>query len=194
VNLRARWDYATRHPTWSALIAGLLLSAIVYTIGAVAGYFKSLPELTADSAQWLTAPLRIERWAYLALYGAVIGVTLWALATRRHTARLAAQLDEAKQKPKLSPLLSYREDTFEGIRWRWRYAYDRVDTPDDLKAYCPDCDLELAPHFLGRFATGFVCRDCEKEMAVIHHPDDPTLYDRIKNLITRELRRKAAQA
>jgi len=206
VNLRTKWEYAARHPTWSALIAFLIGSAILYAVGVLAGYFKSLPEVVSDAVAWLGHAANVPNWAPVGLGALTLLAGAWAVAGNRRSSGLAELLTKARadlaasialpakgQKPPPSPLLEYRTDDFEGVRWRWRYAYDRLDMPDDLKAYCPTCDIEITPQRHGTVTT-FGCRDCRKLVAKIPHPDNHTVQDRVKNLITRELRRKGAEA
>ena len=194
-DLKARWDRVSAHTFYGGLLLAGALALLGAAIGLVRGWFDRLP-------QWLVEAPQVPRWESLALGTIVVAAGLWALAMGRRSARLAAQLAQIraaatttkKQKPPPSPLLNYREDIFEGVRWRWRYTYDRLDMPDDITASCPNCDLDMAPQRLGIGYTGFVCRDCKKEVAAIHHPDDSTVYGRVENLIGRELRRKGAVA
>jgi hypothetical protein len=108
-------------------------------------------------------------------------------ASQLEIAELARKL-ASLQKPLPSPLLDYKADVFDGIRWRWRYDYDRLDMASHMKAYCPECDNEIIPKQRGA-ATMLDCHECQKNLATLWHQDS-NLYARVKSQIERQLRRK----
>ena len=178
-----------------------MLGAITAVWGAIGGWWNLL--------QWLTARSLVPHWAPLALgaFSLIVGaVAFSAVRLSNHVAgeltraravvpaALPATAPAAQKEPPRDPLLAYRSDVFDGVRWRWKYDYDRLDMPSDFKAYCPNpkCDLELTP-LGGGMVTTFSCPECKRSVQILHR-ETPNVYTRIRALVTRELRRKGAEA
>lgn len=190
--LKSKWDYAARHPLWSTLIA----SAILYAAGRVVGLLPG----PAAAWRWLTEEVSLPTWVPLGVGLLLLAVCAVALIADRQNRRLAMQLDHARQpSTPLSqgkqetaaardPLLDYKTDVFDGIRWRWRYAYDRLDMVENLHAFCPNCDIEIVPVQLGA-TTLFACNDCQLDLGRIDHVNN-NLYNKMRAVVERRLRAK----
>jgi hypothetical protein len=89
--------------------------------------------------------------------------------------------------------LSYTEDVFFGVRWRWRYVDGSGVSL--LGAYCPKCDLEMQPmvpqhQFIGPYVF-FRCEDCGEAVAQIPAQSMRELEDRIRRTIQKNLRARS---
>ena len=55
--------------------------------------------------------------------------------------------------------INYREDTLDGLKWRWRWEGDRIT---DLWCFCPSCDAQLV-YQEGFAETEFICENCPSD-------------------------------
>lgn len=56
----------------------------------------------------------------------------------------------------LRPYRKYTEDMIDGVRWRWRWAGNKIS---NLWCYCPKCDAQLV-YSEGLVETSFICERC----------------------------------
>jgi hypothetical protein len=91
---------------------------------------------------------------------------------------------------------SYTEDTFEGIRWRWKYSFGKVT---NLNAHCPECGLHMGVKLLQpaeAFLVGsmvhekpeqlaYICEDCDIERPM--EGSDQYFHDLVKRRILKNI-------
>lgn len=68
--------------------------------------------------------------------------------------------------------LSYTQDEFDGIIWKWSWHFDKFFSKkwgvEDLIPFCPKCDCQL----LSASPGGFRCPNCHFKKFVYHKSDD----------------------
>jgi hypothetical protein len=87
-----------------------------------------------------------------------------------------------------SPWLSYRQDTFLGVTWRWDYVGSHI-AEHTIAAFCPQCEMRLraVPSSYRTIATMMICDACDFRKEVEGTP--PDIVNRVARLIERELNR-----
>jgi hypothetical protein len=173
-------------------MAGVVLAVLGYITGVFAGWFKSLPVLVSelpDLVEWLGGTSSVRRWILVGVVVLFGSATLYGAVMRRRFLQVVGYLAQIqKAQTKRSPLLDYRSDTFDGLRWRWTYRYESLKQIQDIGAFCPKCDIEVMPHIVGS-STFFRCEECAEDLGAVIHQDG-NIYDRVRHMIERELRRK----
>lgn len=84
-------------------------------------------------------------------------------------------------------ITSYTEDSFFGVKWRWRYF---ANAPFDPWAFCPRCDTMLVySHEGGHFSreTALTCETCGRVM-LRQEGDNEYLVAKVQRQIDRKLR------
>lgn len=134
-------------PTVAGTIAGIVLA-----VGGVGvGYFTGwLGELW----QWLVEPVSVSRLWYgflLVFFILALAMVLLALWVRPNS-------------PEQQKLLSYTEDSFFDLRWKWVWNKGQ---PDGITAFCPGCGrvMRYFEHggqhtWEGPRKTTFECQHC----------------------------------
>jgi hypothetical protein len=97
--------------------------------------------------------------------------------------------------PPILRFLSYTEDTFDRVKWRWRWRqgvdFMHPSFIEDLAPFCPTCDLRIVPQNLPAPSTLSRIR-CEKGcFSLIVSVGCQTFKDDVRLQIEREARRIA---
>ncbi len=158
------------------LVGGLVVAAMIGAIAALVFMPAASPwqlAATADIFRHLRATSAVPNWG---LYILVL------LAMLGFAPRLATALK--RRGPKIS---DYREDTFEGLKWRWVYQSGR---PVNAWAYCPHCDTQLVYAEMGGRFTPVTVLNCETcNLDILHHDGSKDyLVKKIDRLIDRKIR------
>jgi hypothetical protein len=95
--------------------------------------------------------------------------------------------------PPPSPWLSYREDTFLGVVWRWSYDQTHHLVEQSICPYCPRCNTRLRGEQQGyaEITTAFLCDECGFKQYIPGNGD--AVMSRIGRLIEREANKKAGR-
>lgn len=174
------WGHVSKHPLWSAVIAGLILSGMGWlwlerdwwwpSIATHAGFAWNFLFRTAELPYWLVALLLIPATL-------VVFVVVLAVVESRKTVERPPSSDD------------YTTDVFFNIRWRWNYrSYDLRPI-----AYCTACGVQLRPANVGGFAaaprTQFACTDAVGCGANLHtfESDLQTVEEDVARLVQRNL-------
>lgn len=166
-----------RNATIAEVLGGLIVVAVVGLVAPVREWLLQgvhwCWQVVLEIWEHLTASVSVPWWSVY-LCGLILCIILWrgCRATIRSLAREA--VDDS--------FLSYREDIFFNMRWRWRWTQDGVT---DIACYCPQCDLQLIPQDL-HGETGFSCERCGQDVYKV----DGNMYQ-FELRIAREVQRKA---
>ena len=152
------------------LLVGVATTAVLGILGFVFGDWGFL----GTCWKWLIAGVVVPRWWFwfsaTALTVGCGGLVLAWVRARRQPA-----------------FLTYTEDKFLGLRWRWTYLGTQID---DLAAFCPKCDMRLLPHTEGYLQsekpTVFRCSYCGH--AATHDMTIHQLHEQVGLLIERTAR------
>lgn len=131
------------------LSRGIILAVIGAVISAIAtaifvpGVFSWLWGVVVLIWRFFTAPVGIPVW----LLSLLLFIIVWLVyrGLKRSLRSLATP-----------SYLTYTDDRFFGIHWRWKYLGNQLDNP---KAYCPECDTLLSIEAAYGMPTGLVTRD-----------------------------------
>ena len=160
----------TPHPVrWAAGVVGTLF------LGWITNHFNLLP-FDRWIVEALTAKYVISRW-YAWLLGLgdaaviVVLVVVWLEGKREVTFH------------------DYCEDTFDGVKWKWRYDGNQVN-PSSIVPYCVRCGLQMTHTLVAvDFGRGWGCTlHCE---GCGHQLEVPKEFDNLRvhvaHLIEREV-------
>jgi hypothetical protein len=174
--LKALWKY----PVWSAVIAGSLLAAAGALGTYLLGFWPSIAAAFGTAWEWLFRSTLVPNWLLLVLIFsaiatvAIIGLVAWGFSTSNQ-----------KSGPHWS---SYTQDTFFGLRWRWKYIGGRIS---NLHTFCPHCDYQVFAHNASAYDAidriGFNCDSCSRGLGAFNEPF-PLLESKAERLIQQKLR------
>ena len=134
----------------ATVVGGLLLS-VVSNLGDM---FAKVGSWTWSAVSWAWLMVQSSHsmpgWAILiigllALLGFITIVILFR---------------ESVQGNKEHPYRNYIEDMVDGVRWRWRWAGNRIA---GLWCYCPICDAQLVYNEDPYLGTHFICERCPSD-------------------------------
>lgn len=120
-----------RDPVWSKVI-----SAAIIAVAVAAGTFLlalfSQPVSTGLTQGWTyaVADALVPRWVLGLLVLGVLATAVWV-----------ATITIAKVTASPDAWLSYTEDEFHFIQWRW--DLDKDYSVSNIRGFCPSCDFEL---------------------------------------------------
>lgn len=129
---------------FSKVLAGVTIALIIalgvvdYLTGWIRSIVPLLFQLPSASWEWLTSKNLVSNWIIVFLFLLALPtvvfliILLFAVSRRKNTNEEDA--------------IKYREDIFEGIRWRWKWS---GNVPFDFKFFCPKCDCILEHLFRG---------------------------------------------
>lgn len=148
-----------RHPVLTNAAGGVLATA---TLGAVAqlagwiniaGWWHSVLRATGVAWQWINASTPVPHWLITLMAAAVLAwlFVLVAFLTTNH-----------KEGVRVFNALSYDNDVFFNMRWRWQWIPGVG--PHNATPFCLNCDMQLfADQVYGAGVVGrieFQCKDC----------------------------------
>jgi hypothetical protein len=167
-----------RDPVWSKVI-----SAAIIAIAAVVGTFLlalfSQPVSTGLAHGWtyVAADAMVPRWLLGLLILSALATAVWiAIIT---IARLRASPDA---------WLSYTEDEFHFVQWRW--DLDKEYGVSNIRGFCPACDFELDVDVentrKGLCTTTYRC-PCQ-QISMPFHDNPNGVHDRVKKTVEQRIR------
>jgi hypothetical protein len=117
----------SNHPVWS----GLIVAGVCSVAGTITGFidWTEVWNVVVMGWRFLVGTSAVPNW-FIAAVGLYIILTF--IIFLRNLPVRESEVD----------WLSYRDDKFFGVRWRWRYIDYRVSS---LNPFCPSCDLQLDP-------------------------------------------------
>ncbi len=90
--------------------------------------------------------------------------------------------------------IDYKEDSYQGAKWRWEYIENEIK---NFRCFCPQCDMELVPKVIfaeyhhSALRTKFICENCNnKVIASIDGGDRHFTVEKVKREIERRIRTK----
>ena len=182
-------------PVGSNVIAGLIVSVVVGLVTWLAYLLNWLPgwmtRRIAGLWAYLLSPLVFPHWLFILLVFLliVLGVpTIIAVTTTKRPENATQSLV-----PLALPLrLSYTTDVFDGLRWRWRYAGEKID---QLFPFCPNCDFQVSPNYptSSKTRVHFQCESCGENLGVRQGPYND-LRSKVTRLIERNIRAENDQS
>ena len=82
---------------------------------------------------------------------------------------------------------NYTEDTFYGLRWRWRFSEGRIL---NLNTFCPHCDYQVFPEQASSYraidAIAFTCDSCSHQLGRFEER-----FEDLESKVTRFIQQKA---
>lgn len=121
--------------------------------------------------QWVTGSAAHPRWLLGLLWLSVIGWVLFALT----------RVGE----PPAPSHVSYQQDNFFNVVWRWNWDFDRVT---EVTPFCPQCDLQIIPHNDSN-SLRLACSECQKTFIMLAHKDEPQLRREVELRVLRNTRK-----
>jgi hypothetical protein len=161
----------------SKVVPSLVTAAIISLVTTlIPGGWRWVFSKCHSGWLWLLDSTVIPIW-FLVLLSLLALVLLVAVAVL-----IYASVRKAKD----DPALGYTEDTFFGIRWRWRYGQHGIF---QLCSFCPRCDLQVYSRHSSNFnaldSVVYHCDDCRTEL---HHSD--VSHEEVENLVKRKIQQK----
>jgi len=162
------------------VIAGLILTIILYGCSFVHGFYPAIWNLTKTLWSYVTASASVPRW--------LLGILILAFSIQ--VLRVLIRVFRKKAEPSV---LDYCEDIILDLTWRWQnYG------PDDLTSlwcFCPACDTALiyneekdySEYGRGRTVVHFSCDHCGKRVKTFDS-DKNYLLQRVTRQIDRSRR------
>jgi hypothetical protein len=174
--LRRIW----KDPVWASVIATGIGGLASY----LAGWWPAIVQVVKEVWIFLSGTSSISHWivaalAFLALPTLVVGVMLaWQLV--RPTAASRPDWHE------------YTEDSFFGLRWRWRY-FDNGQIRD-IHTFCPNCDFQVFPQNASAWDAvdriRFKCDSCHSELGQFQEAFE-SVESKAKRFIQQKIRNGA---
>jgi hypothetical protein len=173
-----------KHKIRNTVVASLTTAAITALVqylvpGGWATVFAKVASIASGAIAWLGAPIVLSRWLFILL--ALLALIL-ALV-------ICIRIRAAIRNPDRS---DYVEDEFEGLVWRWRYAFTGAIV--ELWCFCPECDSVLVYSEEGgsfveerKPMVHLKCERCQTRRASLEGNREFVLA-RIQRLIDRKLR------
>jgi hypothetical protein len=170
--------HSVRSNVIGTVIGGLILSGIGYAVLFVPNLFRRIADLFVQVWGYFTASTSTPRWLLWLLF-LTAAVTVFRL--------IRPALKRRSDEPRVS---MYREDTFEGVIWRW--SYDWANNPVNIQPYCPHCDTMLV-HSESSFwsdtrKVSFYCENCKRMLTEIEGGGRSYAISMIARLIDRKIR------
>jgi hypothetical protein len=175
-----------KHPIRTGIITGIIGSIIATLILDWLGYLPSF----ISSLFRRIFNLCIRAWTYSVSSTPVYRWLLWLLILISAIALfriLKPLFTRHSDEPKLK---TYRQDFFENVIWRW--DYNLLKEPTNIRAYCPQCDTLLV-HSQPSFWTPvkmtiLYCEKCKQPRAEIEGGSVQYVIAMIKRLIDSKIR------
>jgi hypothetical protein len=153
--------------------AGLVVAIVLAASGRI-------PALAWGAAawRWLVRPVPVPFLVLIFIVGALVVFVTGILLK--------------SMEPAPPTWLDYRQDTFLGIVWRWRYDGTHL-AEWSIRPYCPRCGtgLRWEEHGYMDITTSFNCDECRFTLDV--PGGGAAVTDRICRLIEREVNKRLAQ-
>jgi hypothetical protein len=159
-------------PVWSKVISSLILAI---PAGALIRWWSHCVTTVVAGWEFLIETTLVANWLLITL----------ALGTLGFIIIVIIAFTENRSTPSLS-WTAYVLDTFDDIRWRWRYGVDGAI--HDVCPFCPRCDMQINPHmlpYLNEYRTIFRCDSCGFERQI-----DGGLHE-IEHLIKRYIQKNS---
>ena len=152
----------------SAAIIGVAQVAVP---GGWVAVFRATGSFFKATWKWVWQTTAIPNWL-------LILFSLSALVAVAVVAVLVLVAIKAKEAP------DYTEDTFEGLRWRWRWGQSGLY---GLNAFCPHCDYQVFGTSLGwsENHVSFRCEECSRDLSAFNCSSDA-----LESRITRKIQQK----
>lgn len=170
--------HSVRNGIIATVIGGLILSGIGYVIFFLPNLFRWIINFFLRIWNYFISSASVPRWLlWLLIFMSVS--TLFRV--------VRPLLRRRNNEPKVN---MYREDSFEGITWRWSYNW--ANSPVNILPYCPYCDTMLV-HVEQSFwsdiqKASFYCESCKQVRAEITGGGRSYAISMIARLIDRKIR------
>lgn len=190
-------EFAHRLPPLYLFVMGsrkILLWGFVSTVAAslVAELLTPSLPIFATGWDWLVSGVRsVWAWAWdtsavtnVLLYGALVILLIMSIGFIRSQYRRYRQLS----------FLSYTEDTFDNVVWRWKYLNRRINEP---VPFCVVCDMQLIytneesknlQNVVGAIDTLLHCENCGESRLLTFLGSHTELQESIVRKIDRKIR------
>jgi hypothetical protein len=176
------WKKIWHDPVWSKVIATAIVAVLGWLTYRLNWWPGWMTQRLARLWTYLLSPSIVPHWILflLILVAApsfiIVGVLIWT-----------SLFPKTVRQNETPDWTSYRTDSFDGLRWRWRYLEKgRIDS---LYSFCPVCDYQVFPDSTSRFADriGFQCESCGKNLGT-HQGSYAHLESKVTRLIQQKLR------
>ena len=163
---------------WAAGVVGTLFFGWITNHFNLLPFDKWIPALARAVWHWLTGEYWIAHW-YAWLLGLGDAVVLVVLVAVWLEGRHALTFHH------------YCEDTFDGVKWKWRYDGNQ-GTPSSILPYCVRCGLQmthmLVPVDFGRaWGCTLLCEGCGHRLEV------PKEFDHLRVHVARLIEREVTE-
>jgi hypothetical protein len=161
-------------PVWSKVISAAIIAAVAAAYAYYKGWLPAVLHRIVSGWIYVISPIAIPRWLLVAL----VLLGLYAV--------LITVKALLPQKPAGPNWTSYTTDSFDGLRWRWRYYGHEIH---NLYSFCPHCDFQVYPDDTSSYAAriGFRCESCGRNLGTVRGPYG-AFQDKITRLIQQKLR------
>jgi hypothetical protein len=179
MSTRVRWWESARNLSFTGTVVAAVIATVI--AGALVIWFQGnhLWRWISSAGRWLIFPVPVPRIGIVVIVGTLV------LFVGRWLATLLG--------PSPPPYLTYRQDMFLEVIWRWDYDGHYL-AKHSIAAFCPRCETRLRPESHGymTFTTTIACEECGFRREV--EGNGPEVIDRVARLIEREANRKAQAA
>lgn len=170
---------------WNDPVGSKVISwAICLALAAMAVYasvhwWGPLSTAIAQTWRYIVADSVVPRWLLGFLLFWLVGTVILG----------AVVLVSVLKKPEPLTSLSYKEDEFFKLRWRW--SYNSMGSVRNLGSFCRACDYQIHPvaegFYYGNHSAQYVCKLCPETSLSFEESSDEIEDDVIKR-IQREIR------
>ena len=162
----------------AGVVSGLILAAIFY---AAPKFFQGTVSVLSWLWQHSISSISIPNWLLFVLL---------ILAVPTLVRVLKAFLRQGENGDPTFRM--YKQDSFEGVTWRWSYDYS--GSPVNIVPFCPSCDSQLVHVKENQFSlrptlsVSFYCERCKQERARIEGGNEFYAVSMIERFIDRKIR------
>ena len=168
-------------PVWSKVIAGAMLAAAAGVGSYLLNWWPSIGQWLFHAWTSLAQVTPIPRWLVLLLILFAVPVILLAAFGVWYWTFRSGEKNQA------ADWRCYTNDSFFGLRWRWRYVTG--GTPVDITCFCPRCDYQVYPENSGPFRRfeeiRFRCDSCGSKLGEFQES-----YQSLENKVVRFIQQK----
>jgi hypothetical protein len=165
-------------PVWSKVIASVIVALIGAVVSYLAGWWPIIMSVLDATCRYLVATTMIRNWMFLIL---LLCAGLFVL-TLSGAAWIVLTGKKSKEEYKI-----YKTDRILDLVWRWRY--DSSGEIISLGAFCPKCDMQLAPQSVpdgqGNAKIVYLCDDCGDAAKVF-----PGILIEVESLVKRHIQKR----